>query len=182
MAQTASEGRYGITKQLLNKLKSIVGVSSSTIAAPLAINDSGKLALLLSQVFNLTEDGILQIKNADTTQFGIVKKTGSLSKSSSDVPTADSIFRGTLTYRRNLTAEDDLDNFLGVDYQGIWLNKSVHPIHEPEVINGWYYLINFGGEFNIQVIFSSGTMYIRHYGGSPIAWSAWYKFSGTAIV
>lgn len=182
MAQTASEGRYGITKQLLIKLKKLVGISSSTISAPLTIDQAGKLALSLSQMFSITQEGVLQVKDADTSQVGVVKKASSVNKGNTDVPTSDIVFRNTLAYRRNLTAEDDLDDLRGVDWQGIWLNKNVHPIHEPEEINGWYYLVNFGGEFNTQIVIYVNAVYIRIYGGSPTAWTHWVKFTGTAIV
>ena len=83
-----------------------------------------------------------------------------------------------------LTSTDDLDN---ITTTGIYRVESSKPVHSPEDI-GWYALVVYEVAHMsetypniIQVIYKGGTMYMRNYAGTPVAWTGWYKFAGSIV-
>lgn len=78
-----------------------------------------------------------------------------------------------------LTNANDLDN---VREAGVYTATST-PTHTPEG-RSYFIMLVTGSASNVkQLIMTSGNnMYLRSYGGSPAAWSNWYKYTGTEIV
>ena len=89
----------------------------------------------------------------------------------------DSVFK-----KRTLSSSDDLDDIVESGIYGI----STSPAHIPENQSYCTLIVNTnaGGGVN-QIIFRNNPteafIYERRYGGEPLTWSSWFKFSGTIV-
>ena len=83
-----------------------------------------------------------------------------------------------LKFRGSLGASDNLDNYIGFAYAGIWY-LGQNPINSPT--NFAPMIVVPGSEDSgVQVIFRpiSG-VFMRQRSGSPREWSSWYKVTST---
>ena len=77
-----------------------------------------------------------------------------------------------------LTSSDDLDD---IKETGIY-SATTSPTHSPDSLQYFTLIVKKRDNTDIkQMIFMAGFIYTRRYGGSPLSWGSWYKFSGTVV-
>lgn len=85
--------------------------------------------------------------------------------------------------KRTLSSSDNLNNVKEIG----WYTVTTAPTNSPA--NAQYYsllVLPISSRFDglagmVQVILVADTIYLRAYAGSPLAWRAWYKFTGAVV-
>lgn len=88
---------------------------------------------------------------------------------------------GVLAFKGVLTADTDIN---ALTDSGIWLCKATPPTDYPNdtiATNDWTYFVQINDNFRMQLVLTSSGIFVRTYGGSPIAWFSWYKMAGTPV-
>ena len=85
-----------------------------------------------------------------------------------------------LKFRGNLGASDNLDDYIGFEYNGVWYLGAT-PINSP-VNYAPLLVIATYSDSGVQVIFRPNLgVYMRQRSGSPRAWSSWFKVTSTGV-
>jgi hypothetical protein len=104
---------------------------------------------------------------------------------------AKSIILGSDTYLhasgivgiKAVLTSGNLNNFVGFQNSGTYYLNAAQSAFSNSPL-GWGVLIVIANNNNIattQIAISTTAMFTRQYTGSPLAWTAWYKYTGTAV-
>ena len=75
---------------------------------------------------------------------------------------------------------DDIDL---ITTEGVYYWESERPSHIPA--DSWGKMIILADKTSgctpLQIILYTNNIYVRRYGGNPVSWSSWVRFSGTVV-
>ena len=84
-------------------------------------------------------------------------------------------------YGTLLTDADNLDNIVEDGWYS-WGSSASAPSNRPDTV-AWSCMrvVTINNYKKLQIIYTNTSIYIRAKEGSPIAWTSWYKFTGTIV-